>query len=308
MSLALPTDSKLNSNVTKNKWQSVVLAFRPKTLTASFVPCLAATALASAEGLPIKWWIFAYALTASFLIQIGTNLVNDAMDFKKGADTIERIGPQRITQAGVLTSTQVMLLATVFFISAIAFGLPLVIEGGLPIVIIGILSVLMGYAYTAGPFPLAYRGLGDVFVILFFGLVAVMGLFFLHSKLWTASAFILGLQIGFHATILIAINNLRDRDGDARVNKRTLAVRLGIEGARKEIYFLCLAPFALQIYWLVQGRWIAAALPFLALPLAIKIMKNIRSTPPSPVYNKFLGQSAGLHLVFGGLLSLGFIL
>ncbi len=308
MSLALPTDSTLNSKVIKNKWQSVLLAFRPKTLTASLVPCLAATALASAEGLPIKWWVFAYALTASFLIQIGTNLVNDAMDFKKGADTSERIGPQRITQAGVLTSSQVMLLATVFFITAIAFGLPLVIEGGLPIVIIGILSVLMGYAYTAGPFPLAYRGLGDVFVILFFGLVAVMGLFFLHSQLWSASAFILGLQIGFHATVLIAINNLRDRDGDAKVNKRTLAVRLGVAGARREIYFLCLAPFGLQIYWLLQGRWIAAALPFLAFPIALKIMKNIRSTPPSPVYNKFLGQSAGLHLVFGALLSLGFVL
>ena len=116
------------------------------------------------------------------------------------------------------------------------------------------------------------------------------------------------MQIGFHATVLIAINNLRDIDGDAKVNKLTLAVRLGVEGARKEIYFLCLAPFVLQLYWLAQGRWMAAILPFIALPLAFKIMKNIKSTPPSPHYNTFLGQSAGLHLVFGGLLSLGFIL
>ncbi len=291
-----------------NKFQSIILAFRPKTLTASLVPCVAATALASAEKFPIRWWIFIYALAASFLIQIGTNLVNDAMDFKKGADTNERIGPQRITRAGILSGTQVMLLATVFFIGAVVFGLPLVLEGGKPIVLIGILSVMMGYAYTAGPFPLAYRGLGDLFVIIFFGLVAVMGLFYLHSKMWTASAFILGLQIGLHATVLIAINNLRDIEGDAKVNKRTLAVRLGIGGARKEIYFLCLAPFLLQMYWLGQGRSVAAALPMLALPLAIKIMKNITKNPPGPLYNKFLGQSAGLHLVFGILLSIGLIL
>tara|TARA_B110001454_G_scaffold219136_1_gene250276 strand:- start:10156 stop:11067 length:912 start_codon:yes stop_codon:yes gene_type:complete len=302
------TTATTSSPVIKNKFQSVVLAFRPKTLTASLVPCVAATALASTADQKFQWWIFAYALIASFLIQIGTNLVNDAMDFKKGADTAERIGPQRITQAGVLTSMQVLGLATLFFIGAILFGVPLVNEGGQPIVIIGILSVMMGYAYTAGPYPLAYRGLGDLFVILFFGLAAVMGLFYLHTKMWTMNSFLLGLQIGLHATVLIAINNLRDIDGDAKVNKRTLAVRLGIEGAKKEIYFLCLAPFVLQIYWATQGRWVAAVLPFIALPLAIKIMKNIKKTAPSAQYNQFLGQSAGLHLVFGVLLSIGLIL
>lgn len=294
--------------ILKNKWQSIALAFRPKTLTASLVPCVAATALAIAQGLTIQWWIFVYALMASFFIQIGTNLVNDAMDFKKGADTSERIGPRRITQAGVLTSNQVLILATLFFIGAIIFGLPLVIEGGLPIVIIGLLSVVMGYAYTAGPFPLAYRGLGDLFVILFFGLVAVMGMFFLHSKMWTTSSLLLGIQIGLHATVLIAINNLRDIVGDTKANKRTLAVRLGVAGARKEIYFLCLSPFVLQIYWALQSRWLATTLPFLTLPLAIRIMKNIKLNPPSGLYNKFLAQSAGLHLVFGVLLSLGLIL
>ena len=292
----------------KNKWQSVLLAFRPKTLTASLVPCLGATALAARSFPPIQWWIFSYALAASFLIQIGTNLVNDAMDFKKGADTSQRIGPQRITQAKILTSFQVLLLAALFFFGAVLFGIPLVFEGGLPIVIIGLLSVLMGYGYTAGPYPLAYKGLGDVFVVLFFGLVAVMGLFYLYSKTWTLDAFLLGLQIGLHATVLIAINNLRDIEGDRKVNKRTLAVRLGMDGARKEIYFLCLAPFVLQIYWLLQERWLAALLPFLSIPLAIKIIRNIKQNPPSPIYNKFLGQSAGLHLLFGILISLGLIL
>lgn len=302
------TTATTSNPLLKNKFQSVVLAFRPKTLTASFVPCLAATALASTTEMKFQWWIFTYALAASFFIQIGTNLVNDAMDFKKGADTSERIGPQRITQAGVLTSLQVLALATLFFIAAILLGVPLVNEGGQPIVVIGVLSVMMGYGYTAGPYPLAYRGLGDLFVILFFGLVAVMGLFYLHTKMWTTESFLLGLQIGLHATVLIAINNLRDIQGDAKVNKRTLAVRLGIDGAKKEIYFLCVAPFVLQLYWAAQGRWIAASLPFVALPLAIKIMKNIKNTAPSAQYNQFLGQSAGLHLIFGVLLSLGLIL
>lgn len=302
------TTATTSSPIIKNKFQSVILAFRPKTLTASLVPCLAATALASATEQKFQWWIFAYALLASFFIQIGTNLVNDAMDFKKGADTKERMGPARITQAGVLTSKQVLGLATLFFIAAILLGIPLVTKGGQPIIIIGALSVMMGYAYTAGPYPLAYRGLGDVFVILFFGLVAVMGLFYLHTQIWTLDAFVLGLQIGLLAAVLIAINNLRDIEGDAKVNKRTLAVRLGIEGAKKEIYFLCLAPFVMQIYWASQGRWIAALLPFIALPLAIKIMKNIKKTAPSTQYNRFLGQSAGLHLIFGVLLSIGLIL
>ncbi|MBL7557408.1 MAG: 1,4-dihydroxy-2-naphthoate octaprenyltransferase [Bdellovibrionaceae bacterium] len=306
------TAATTTSPVIKSKFQSIILAFRPKTLTASLVPCLAATALAatstSTADMKFQWWIFVYALIASFFIQIGTNLVNDAMDFKKGADTSERIGPQRITQAGVLTSMQVLGLATLFFIGAVLLGIPLVNEGGQPIIIIGILSVMMGYGYTAGPYPLAYRGLGDLFVILFFGLAAVMGLFFLHTKMWTMDSFLLGLQIGLHATVLIAINNLRDIDGDAKVNKRTLAVRLGIQGAKKEIYFLCLAPFVLQIYWALQGRWVAAVLPLIALPLAIKIMKNVKNTAPSSQYNQFLGQSAGLHLLFGVLLSIGFIL
>ncbi|MBL7545661.1 MAG: 1,4-dihydroxy-2-naphthoate octaprenyltransferase [Bdellovibrionaceae bacterium] len=297
-----------SNSVIKNRFQSVVLAFRPKTLTASLVPCLAATALAVTTSPDVQWWIFSYALMASFFIQIGTNLVNDAMDFKKGADTDARMGPQRITHAGILTAQQVLLLATLFFLGAVVLGFPLVKEGGTPIVTIGILSVLMGYGYTAGPYPLAYRGLGDLFVILFFGLAAVMGLFFLHTKMWTIDSFILGLQIGLHATVLIAINNLRDIDGDAKVNKRTLAVRLGISGAKKEIYFLCLAPFVLQAYWLVHGHYLATLLPFIALPLAIKIIKNVQNTAPSVQYNKFLGQSAGLHLIFGLLISIGFII
>jgi len=288
--------------------KSILLAFRPKTLTAALVPCFAATALTKALQLPVDTAVLVYALVAACFIQIGTNLVNDAVDFKKGADTEKRIGPQRITQAGILTAGQVMALGTLCFAVAVLCGVPLVLKGGWVIVAIGIASVAMGYSYTAGPFPLAYLGLGDLFVILFFGLIAVLGMVFLHGGTWPQEAWILGLQIGFHATVLIAINNLRDVHGDKLVNKKTLAVRMGVPFARYEIAFFAFAPFVLNLYWLLHGFTWAALLPLLALPLAIKIAKNVFSTEPSPAYNKFLGQSAGLHLVFGLLLALGFLI
>jgi 1,4-dihydroxy-2-naphthoate octaprenyltransferase len=145
-------------------------------------------------------------------------------------------------------------------------------------------------------------------VILFFGLIAVMGVFFLHTREWTFQSFWLGLQIGFHATVLIAINNLRDVDGDRTVNKKTLAVRLGKSFARYEIAVLCLAPFVMNIYWWTESFKTAALIPCLSLPVALIVIKNIFKTEPSSAYNKFLGQSALLHLSFGLLLSLGFFI
>lgn len=290
-----------------NKTKGILLAFRPKTLTAALVPCVAASALAYIHG-SMQWSMLVYALLASFLIQIGTNFVNDAVDFKKGADTEKRIGPMRITQAGILKPNQVMLLGTFFFALAILCGIPLVMEGGWTIVVIGLLSVLMGYAYTAGPFPLAYLGLGEIFVILFFGLVAVGGLYFLHTGFYNWDAAILGLQIGIHATVLLAINNARDIKGDVLVNKKTLPVRFGLKFARWEIALLCLAPYLLSFYWLKDSLIWATFLPLLTLPLAYKVSNNVFNTEPSPVYNKFLGQSAGLHLLFGLLTALGLVL
>lgn len=285
-----------------------LMAFRPKTLTACLVPIVVATALVKALHLPVNTNVMILALLASFFIQIGTNLVNDAVDFKKGADTEKRIGPQRVTQSGLFTYKQVMLAAGVCFLLAVLCGIPLVMMGGPVILMIGIVSVLMGYSYTMGPVPLAYFGLGDLFVILFFGLIAVMGVFYLHAREWTFESFWLGLQIGFHATVLIAINNLRDADQDRLVNKRTLAVRMGKGFARYEIAFLCTAPFVMNYYWWTVEFKAATLLPLLSLPLAWVVIKNIFQTEPSSVYNKYLGQSALLHLLFGMLLSLGFFI
>jgi 1,4-dihydroxy-2-naphthoate octaprenyltransferase len=285
-----------------------LMAFRPKTLTACLVPIIGASALVKALHLPVDSEVVVLALLASFFIQIGTNLVNDAVDFKKGADTDKRIGPQRVTQSGLFTYKQVMLAAGLCFLLAVVCGLPLVYKGGAAILVIGILSVLMGYAYTMGPIPLAYFGLGDLFVVIFFGWIAVMGVFFLHTHEWTFQSFWLGLQVGFHATVLIAINNLRDADQDRIVNKRTLAVRMGKSFARYEIAFLSLAPFVMNYYWWTVSFKLAALISLITLPLALLIIKNIFQTEPGSVYNKYLGQAAFLHLTFGLLLSLGFFL
>lgn len=283
---------------------SWILAARPKTLSAAVVPVIATIGLLRSLNLPVQWWIIAFALLSSFCIQIGTNFVNDAMDFKKGADNEKRLGPVRVTQQQIFTFRQVMIMATGFFVLAMAFGIPLVLHGGGPIVVIGLLSVLMGYAYTSGPMPLAYFGLGDLFVIIFFGLVAVGGLFFLQTGTYTLDAFVLGLQIGFLSTILIAINNLRDIHTDKEVNKKTLAVRLGVTGAKIWIVFLIVAPFLLGYYWLNQQKYWLYILPTMSLPLGLSVVKKIISTKPSAEYNRFLAKSAAYGMIF----SLGFLI
>lgn len=287
--------------------REILLAFRPKTLTAALVPCVAATALAMGSEAAFQWWVFWAALGAAVLIQIATNLINDAVDFSKGADTTERIGPRRITASGVLTPRQTMSVAVAVLGLAVLVGAPLVLQGGWPIVVVGIVSIFMAYSYTAGPFPLAYLGLGDVFVILFFGLVAVGGLYFLHTGSYDANAAVAGLQVGLHAAVLIAINNLRDHAGDAKVNKRTLAVRFGVRFSRAEIAILALAPFLLGAWWFAAGKAGAALAPLLALPLAIALVRNVYRHEPGPIYNRFLGMAAGLHLLFGLLLSAGLV-
>jgi 1,4-dihydroxy-2-naphthoate octaprenyltransferase len=196
--------------------------------------------------------------------------------------------------------------ALVCFAIAMLLGIPLVIQGGWAIVLIGVVSLFLGYSYTGGPFPLAYLGLGDLFVILFFGIIAVMGTVFLHAHEWMMPALVAGLQVGFLATVLIAINNLRDAPQDILVNKKTLAVRFGVTFARLEIMMLVLGPFALGgVYWILNGATWAAVLPLISLPLARKLLHGVFTNEPSPIYNKFLAMAAGLQILFGVMLSVG---
>lgn len=285
-----------------------LMALRPKTLGAAVVPVVVGTLLAFRFGHQVRWWLSAWALLSTLFIQIGTNLFNDVIDFKKGADTNQRLGPQRVTQSGAIAPAWVFGAGVFSFLLAIACGMPLVFQGGAVVIGIGILSLFFGYAYTGGPYPLAYKGLGDIFVVLFFGLVAVGGVYFIHTGEWNLKAVVAGLQVGFLATVMIAINNFRDIAQDKAAHKRTLAVRWGPRFARLEIRFLYVMSFGLSVYWLIVGCWGAALLPLMLWPGARGVIKQISVHDPGPVYNKLLARAGLIHLLFGLQLSLGFLI
>ncbi len=284
-----------------------LLAARPKTLTASVAPVLVGTALArGVGGEPVAWPLALVALASATCIQIGTNLVNDAADFERGADTIDRLGPVRVTQTGLLTSRQVKLGAAAAFGVAAILGIPLLYYGGTPILIIGLLSIVAGYAYTTGPMPLAYVGLGEVFVLLFFGLAAVKGTAYVVSGQGFAPwAELAAVQVGLQSATLLAVNNLRDAAGDARAGKRTLAARFGPRFARLEITALVIVPFVCGAVWIAAGRSLAAALPLVALPMGLALIRRVWREEPSVRFNQHLALSALLQLVFAVLLAVG---
>ncbi len=282
-----------------------ILAARPKTLSASWVPVVVGTVLAVKQTQLFNGWVFICTLISSLFIQIATNYLNDAIDFKKGADTAERIGPQRMTQGGFLGYKRMMIAGMICLLVALAFGVPLVIVGGLPIVLIGIVSTAMAYSYTGGPFPLAYLGLGDVFVYMFFGVIAVMGTYFLQTMHWSFDSFWAGSQVGLMSVVLIAINNFRDMHQDRKVSKKTLAVRFGSKFMRVEIFLCSFVPALMGLHYFYEGLSWAFVFPLMVIPLALKISFNVLRTDPSPLYNRFLAMSGALHMLFGVLLSLG---
>ena len=293
--------------MTASPW---LLAARPKTLTASLSPVLLGTGLAAGFSPdPVPLHLAALALASAICIQVGTNLVNDAQDFEKGADTAERLGPTRVTQSGLLRGRHVMLGAGAFFLVATLLGIPLVIAGGIPILVIGALSVVAGYAYTAGPFPLAYLGLGEVFVMLFFGVAAVKGMAYVLTGhgLWPWAE-VAALQVGLQSSALLAVNNCRDIEGDRRVGKRTLAARFGLRFARIEIAALVAVPYLLGPAWVAGGRPWAALLPLATLPLAVRLVRGVWSEPPSVRFNVFLAQTELLQLLFCALAAAGLAL
>lgn len=288
---------------------AVLLAARPKTLTAAFVPVLVGTALAAGSGARVRWALAGLALLGASAIQIGTNLYNDLLDHERGADTHARLGPVRVTQAGLLTPGQVRLAAAGSFLVAVGCGVPLIRAGGWPILVLGLLSLLFGYAYTGGPFPLAYHGLGEVFVLLFFGFGAVGGTFWLHAGSLAPEVAVAATQIGLLACGLLAVNNLRDVAADARARKHTLAVLLGPGFGRAEVVAFTCGPFLVGAAWaLAAGRAWPALLPLPALPLALAALRIVLREAPGPRYNAALARTAALQLAFGLLLSLGLVL
>jgi 1,4-dihydroxy-2-naphthoate octaprenyltransferase len=277
-----------------------LLAARPKTLSAAIVPVLIGSALAAHEPAAITWWVFWCALIGALLIQIATNLINDAIDYRKGTDTAERLGPTRVTQAGLLTPERVMTAAWLCLAGAALCGIPLLLRGGWPMLVIGVTSIVMAYAYTGGPFPLAYKGLGEVFVILFFGLIAVGGTFYAHSLQYTRAAFLAGLAAGCLAAVLIVVNNLRDVEGDRRSDKRTTAVRFGETFARLEIAVFALVPFVAVA---LIGR-APLLLTLIALPLALAVIVRAWRNRGAAL-NGVLAMAGGLQWLFGILFVAG---
>ena len=287
-----------------NPW---ILAARPRTLGAALIPVIAGCALAISVSAfdPLG---SALILACAVLIQIATNFFNDALDHAKGADTAGRLGPTRVTSAGLLPARRVMTGAFLTLTLAALLALPLVLRGGGIILLIGLLSLLFAYAYTGGPFPLAYLGLGEIFVTLFFGLIAVAGTFYLNTLTFSAAAILAGLQIGLHSSVLLAVNNFRDLETDRAANKKTLAARFGLTFARRENAALVIAPFILGLAWLPLGYLWAFLLPLITLPLAWWLARACLAATPDRKANQLLAQAAALHAAFGLLLALAFLL
>ena len=283
-----------------------ILAARPKTLSAAAAPVIVGAAAAAGEG-SFHLWPALLALAGAGAIQVATNFFNDALDHQKGADTEERLGPVRVTQSGMIPPGRVMRAGFLAMGIALLCGIPLVIRGGVPILVLGLISLLLGYAYTGGPLPLAYKGLGEVFVFLFFGLAAVCGVYYLETTRLSPAAFLAGAQVGLLATALLAVNNLRDHEEDRRTGKLTLAARFGLTFGRFEIAALTLAPYPLGLLWLLQGRNAAALLPIFTLPLALHVTSAVFRRPPSRAYNQVLARTAALQLTFSLLLSAGLV-
>jgi 1,4-dihydroxy-2-naphthoate octaprenyltransferase len=248
------------------------------------------------------------ALAAALLIQIGTNFANDAFDFEQGADTAERAGPLRAAQAGLLSSSALQAGAVATFAAAALIGVYLVACGGWPIAVIGLLGLVAGYAYTGGPVPLGYRGLGDPLVFLFFGVFAVWGTHRVQTLGPSDLALVASIPIGLLATALIAVNNLRDIETDRSANKRTLAVRLGPTGARRYYALLLIGSYvALPVLWCLGASFTCVWLPLLTAPLAWRLWRKVRIEEGAAL-NLALAGTARLELGFGALLAAGLVL
>jgi len=281
------------------------LALRPWSFTISLAPILAGTSLAVLDGHGARLGVALAALLGSVLIHAGTNLQNDVGDFRRGADGSGRIGPPRATTEGWLPATQVQLAAILCFAFAFLPGAYLVVQGGWPIVAIGVASVAAGAIYTAGPRPVAYSGWGETFVILFFGLVAVGGMYYLHTGTISAAAVLAGAALGLLAAAVLVVNNLRDIDSDRRIGKRTLAVRCGVRFTLVEYALLLHAPFVLVLALAGHEGRIGLLAPLVLLPWAVLLHLRVRRSPSGAWLNGALASTAKLGLLFAVLLSLG---
>ncbi|MEM8609946.1 MAG: 1,4-dihydroxy-2-naphthoate polyprenyltransferase [Myxococcota bacterium] len=283
-----------------------ILAARPATLAAAFAPVAVGTACAWRVG-GFRVDAAAIALLGAFLIQIATNFANDLFDFQKGADDENRLGPTRAAQAGLLTPAQLRRGIALTLVVALGTGIALTAIAGPWVVAIGLSSIAAGLAYTGGPFPLAYNGLGDVFVMIFFGFVAVCGTTFVQAGYVPLVSWIAAVPMGALATGILVVNNVRDFEGDARANKRTLVVRFGRNGGVREYLLLLVVSFSVPVWLWLGGQttpWVC--LPLVTVPWGLRLFRSVVHDRGIAL-NGTLAGTAKLLSAYGVLFAAGLI-
>lgn len=285
------------------------MAARPRTLPAAVAPVVVGTAAAYYLAEEIRWLAFLAALLGSILIQIGTNLANDYSDAKRGADTADRLGPVRVTSAGLIAPRRVLHATWIAFGLAALTGIYLATVAGPEIIAVGLVSILAGVLYTGGPRPYGYAGMGELFVFLFFGLVAVNGSYYVQLEEIEMLPLLLSVSVGFLSTAILVVNNVRDLETDARAGKRTLAVRLGRESTRVLFTGLVAGAFALVPVAIAagDGPWLAL-ISLAAAPLALAPLRAVRTRTDGPTLNGALAETGALLGAFSLLLSAGLLL
>jgi 1,4-dihydroxy-2-naphthoate polyprenyltransferase len=285
-----------------------LMAARLRTLPAAIAPVLVGTSLAGFEH-DFHALRFAAALIGAIFIQVGTNLSNDYSDARRGADAEDRLGPVRVTAGGLVPPSQVLVATYVSFGVAVLAGIYLIVVAGWLLLALGAASILAGVLYTGGPRPYGYAGLGEVFVFLFFGVVAVAGSYYVQTRHFQWEAFALSVPVGLLAAAILIVNNVRDIESDRRAAKRTLAVKLGRERTRDMFTATVLLAYPLALVTWVAGPLTAwLALPWLSLPLAIALIGIVRTKTDGPSLNGALARSGMLQLCFCVLLSVGLVL
>ncbi|MGC4088455.1 MAG: 1,4-dihydroxy-2-naphthoate polyprenyltransferase [Polyangiaceae bacterium] len=297
----------LTPAVTPGSLRAWVLAARPATLTAAVSPVLVGSACAYAEHV-FRLGPALGAFGGAMLLQIAANFANDVFDFEKGADTSERLGPTRAVQAGLVTPSAMRVGMWLVLALALLVGVYLTFEAGPAIVVIGLLSIASALAYTGGPFPLGYHGLGDVFVFVFFGLVAVCGSGYVHARSIPELALLASLPLGALSTAILVVNNVRDRETDVRAGKRTLAVRFGRGFVLGEYVALFALAYSVPLWFFLSGRLGAQVLlPLVTAPLALRLLRGV-FREQGRALNPLLVGTARLLFVFGLLFALGILL
>jgi 1,4-dihydroxy-2-naphthoate octaprenyltransferase len=282
-----------------------LLATRPKTLPASIIPVLVGSAIAARDGY-FDWFYLSIIIVCALLIQIITNFFNEYYDYLKGADTDDRLGPRRAVASGLISPKSMKIASIALLMITFALGMILVAQAGWLILAIGIFSLFFSWSYTGGPMPLAYKGLGDIFVLIFFGIIAVNGTYFVYSGNFSEVAFIAGFAPGIFSMNILSVNNIRDIETDVKVGKITMAVRLGERISKLIFVILNIGAFVVSLLLYLKLGQAILLFPLAAFPLSIIIIKNLY-TKKGKELNSVLAQTGLLLMIHGILMVVSFI-